>query len=152
MSFGIATEKFKEVPKLDCIGSDRKFHELVVLRGCLSVVSFGDEIEELEIWIRKEYWGKEFSIGIYIPKTLQANDGLNNSSFFLPRKFMRVLCMMRSGEILFKYRNKAVVCMILIPGHFGIFVLHLKGFRDVSGQSFMLQASIGLILLSIPKG
>ncbi|KAL4362387.1 hypothetical protein GQ457_04G024940 [Hibiscus cannabinus] len=113
-----------------------------------SVCGFGAAVRILIPW----YWGKQFSIGFYIPKTLQANDGLNNSSFFLPRKFMRVLCMMRSGEILFKYRNKAVVCMILIPGNFGIFVLHLKGFRDVSGQSFMLQASIGLILLSIPKG
>ncbi|KAK8711829.1 hypothetical protein V6N13_147090 [Hibiscus sabdariffa] len=33
MSFDLATEEFKEVPMPDCIGFNRKFHELVVLRG-----------------------------------------------------------------------------------------------------------------------
>ncbi|KAK8688715.1 hypothetical protein V6N13_087459 [Hibiscus sabdariffa] len=112
MSFDLATEEFKEVPMPDCIGFNGKFHELVVLRGCLSAVSFDDDAEEWEIWVMRECWVKEFSIGVDVTKILWPNDGRvswNNPRYFLPRKCIRVLCLLRSGEIILKYRNKVVV-------------------------------------------
>ncbi|KAL4362268.1 hypothetical protein GQ457_04G024960 [Hibiscus cannabinus] len=93
MSFDLADEQFQEVPMPDCISSDRDLHELVVLRGCLSAVSFDEENKELEIWVMKEYgvresWVKEFSIGACVPRSLQANDeqvSLNSSMYWAPK-------------------------------------------------------------------
>ncbi|KAE8695268.1 F-box and associated interaction domains-containing protein, putative isoform 1 [Hibiscus syriacus] len=117
MSFDLANEQFQKVPGPDCISSDRQFHEIVVLRGCLSAVSFNDDDRELEIWVMKEYdvresWVKEFSIGAYVPRILQPNDvreSLNSSMYYSPKKCMRVLCLLRSGGILLEYKSKAVV-------------------------------------------
>ncbi|MBA0715474.1 hypothetical protein Golax_014367 [Gossypium laxum] len=115
MSFDLGNEQFKEVPRPDCISSDRQFHELVVLRGCLSAVCFDYDNEELEIWVMKEYdvkesWVKEFSIGTYLPKILQPDEreSLDSSMFYMPKTCMRVLCQLRSGGILLEYKIKAL--------------------------------------------
>ncbi|GMI66270.1 F-Box Protein92 [Hibiscus trionum] len=117
MSFDLGTEQFKEVPRPDSVGPDRHIHELVVLRGCLSAVSFNINNKEVEIWVMGEYdvkesWVKEFSIGAYVPKPLQPNDQretLNSSMFYLPKKHMRVLCMLSDGRILLESNNKSLV-------------------------------------------
>ncbi|KAK9027113.1 hypothetical protein V6N11_066992 [Hibiscus sabdariffa] len=55
MAFDLADEQFQEVPMLDCMISwDRELQELVVLRGCLSAVSFEDHRKEMEIWVMRE--------------------------------------------------------------------------------------------------
>ncbi|GMI66269.1 F-Box Protein92 [Hibiscus trionum] len=130
MSFDLANEQFLEVPLPDCMISwDRQFHELVVLRGCLSAVSFEDDNEELEIWVMKEYgvresWVKEFSIGAYVSRLLQPNDeheSLNSSMYYSPKICMRVLSLLTSGGILLEYRSKAVV----------VYDPHCKKFQDL---------------------
>ncbi|KAK8688712.1 hypothetical protein V6N13_087456 [Hibiscus sabdariffa] len=118
ISFDLQTEQFQEVPKPDCCGggSDRCFHHLMVLRGCLSAGAYHVN-EELEIWVMKEYgikesWIKEFSIGTnYLPPTLQQKDLLhfNNAKARFPNSSVRVLCILRNDEILLEYLNRAVV-------------------------------------------
>ncbi|XP_022760071.1 F-box protein At3g07870-like [Durio zibethinus] len=80
-SFDLATEQFQEMHKPDCCVLDRCFHDLMVVRGCLSAGAYHDN-EQLEIWVMKEYsvknsWIKEFTIGTYLPRTLQQNDLLH---------------------------------------------------------------------------
>ncbi|XVE78350.1 hypothetical protein DITRI_Ditri13aG0137900 [Diplodiscus trichospermus] len=115
-SFDLATEQFQDVPRPDCINLTRRFDQLVVLRGCLAAVSYHDDNEQLEIWVMKEYglnesWVKEFSIGTYIPQILQQNghESFNNPRFYFPKRCIRVLCLLRSGEILLEHREKALV-------------------------------------------
>ncbi|KAE8654894.1 F-box and associated interaction domains-containing protein, putative isoform 1 [Hibiscus syriacus] len=116
--FQIMWQQLQEVPMPDSIRSNRHFHELVVLRGCLSAVSFDNDNKELEIWVMKEYgvkesWVKEFSIGAYVPNMSQPNDrrgSLNSSMFCFPKIYIRVLCLWRSnGGILLEYENKSLV-------------------------------------------
>ncbi|KAK9035121.1 hypothetical protein V6N11_077170 [Hibiscus sabdariffa] len=131
MSFDLADEQFQEVPMPDCISSDRELHELVVLQGCLSAVSFDEDNKELEIWVMKEYgerecWVKEFSIGAYVPRSLQANDeqvSLNSSMYWAPKMCMRVVCLLRKGWILLEYRGKSFV--VYDPRHRTFQDLHL---------------------------
>ncbi|EOX93371.1 F-box and associated interaction domains-containing protein, putative [Theobroma cacao] len=127
ISFDLATEQFQEVPRPDCISlSGRRFEQLVALRGCLSSASYHDDNERLEIWVMKEYnvkesWSKEFSIGAYVPPILQQDDTFNNSRFYMYKKCMRVLWQLRSGEILFECRNKALV----------LYDPHCRTFKDL---------------------
>ncbi|KAE8654891.1 Detected protein of unknown function [Hibiscus syriacus] len=121
-SFDLETEQFQQVPKPDCCGSDRCFHHLMVLRGCLSASAYHSN-EELEIWAMKEYgikesWIKEFTIGTnYLPPTLQQNDLLhfNNARARFPNSSVRVLCILRNDEILLEYLNRVVV--VFDPRH-----------------------------------
>ncbi|XVF31861.1 hypothetical protein REPUB_Repub17cG0030800 [Reevesia pubescens] len=115
ISFDLETEQFQEVPKPDCCGSDKCFHHVTGLRGCLSAGAYHDN-EQLEIWVMKEYgmkesWIKEFSIGTYLPQTLQQQDirSFNYSRLRFPNSFVRVLCMLKSGEILLEYKSRALV-------------------------------------------
>ncbi|OMO88931.1 hypothetical protein COLO4_20026 [Corchorus olitorius] len=133
ISFDMETEKFHEIPLPDCCSSSNKptegFDQVVVIRGCLSAVRYGNDSEELEIWVMKEYgvkesWSKEFSIGAYVPKILLERDEsefLIYSRSYLHRKQTRVMCMLRSGELLLEYRNKALV----------VYDPHCKTFKDV---------------------
>ncbi|MBA0617873.1 hypothetical protein Godav_027287 [Gossypium davidsonii] len=131
MSFDLATEQFKEVPRPDVITSNsgRRFHELVILRGCLSAVSFDGNNQELEIWVMKEYavkdsWVKQFNIGAYVPKIFQSNyqcHSSSNSRFYLPKNCIQVLCLLRNGGILLQYGNKAIV----------FYDSHCRTFQDI---------------------
>ncbi|XVE72504.1 hypothetical protein DITRI_Ditri11bG0044600 [Diplodiscus trichospermus] len=113
ISFDLETEQFQEVPKPDCCGSDRCFHHLMVLRGCLSAGAYHDN-EQLEIWVMKEYgmkqsWIKELTIGTYLPQILQQQEKRAfNSRHHFPNSFVQVLCILRSGEILLKYKSRAL--------------------------------------------
>ncbi|XWS31046.1 hypothetical protein CRYUN_Cryun23aG0043300 [Craigia yunnanensis] len=115
ISFDLATEQFQEVPKPACCGLERCFHHLMVLGGCLSAGAYHDN-EQLEIWVLKEYgvkgsWIKEFTIGAYLPQTLQQNDLLhfNNAMACFPNSSVRVLCILKNGEILLEYGNRVLV-------------------------------------------
>ncbi|XVE72502.1 hypothetical protein DITRI_Ditri11bG0044400 [Diplodiscus trichospermus] len=107
VSFDLATEQFQEVPKPDCCGSDRCFHHLMVLGGCLSAGAYHDK-EKLEIWVMKEYGTKESWIKIF---TLQQNDLLqfNYARARSPNSSVRVLSILKNGEILLEYRNRLLV-------------------------------------------
>ncbi|KAK8669445.1 hypothetical protein V6N13_106876 [Hibiscus sabdariffa] len=131
MSFDLATEQFKEVPRPDSISPNRHIHELVVLRGCLSAVSFDNHNKELEIWVMDEYgvkesWVKELSMGAYVPKILQGQpnderESMNSWMIYVPEKYMRVLCMLSSGRILLESNNKSLV----------LYDPHCKTFNDL---------------------
>ncbi|PSR85300.1 F-box/kelch-repeat protein [Actinidia chinensis var. chinensis] len=57
--FDFVEERFKEVPKPDCLGETSKF-DLGVLDGCLCVVLPLDTSQkEFEVWAMKEYGVKE---------------------------------------------------------------------------------------------
>ncbi|KAK6259559.1 hypothetical protein SCA6_014033 [Theobroma cacao] len=114
ISFDLATEQFQEMPKPDCCGLGRCFHHLMVLRGCLSAGAYHDK--QLEVWIMKEYgmkesWVKEFNIGTYLPQTLQQENFrcLKYSRVGFPNSFVRVVCNLKSDEILLDYKSRAFV-------------------------------------------
>ncbi|PON46501.1 F-box domain containing protein [Parasponia andersonii] len=114
ISFDLADEQFREIPKPDHLIL-RNLAYLAVLRGCLSIglyVNYG----KLEIWVMKEYglnesWAKEFNIGSYVPKALEL--GLERSSMISRiakrRSFNRVLYVLKNGKILLEYKCKALV-------------------------------------------
>ncbi|XP_039010374.1 F-box protein At3g07870-like [Hibiscus syriacus] len=130
-SFDLETEQFQQVPKPDCCGSDRCFHHLMVLRGCLSAGAYHDN-EELEIWVMKEYgvkesWIKEFTLGTnYLPPTLQQTDLLhfNNARARFPNSSVRVLCVLRNDEILLEYLSRLVVVFDPSNGTFKELTFH----------------------------
>ncbi|KAK8569005.1 hypothetical protein V6N12_007538 [Hibiscus sabdariffa] len=70
ISLDLETEQFQEAPKPDCCGSDMCLCHLLVVRGCLSVGAFHENDGRLEIWVMKESWIKELSIGSCMPPTL----------------------------------------------------------------------------------
>ncbi|XP_022760072.1 F-box protein At3g07870-like [Durio zibethinus] len=116
ISFYLTTEKFQEfLPKPDYCGLVRCFHQLVVLRGCLSAAAYHDN-DKLEIWVVKEYavkesWIKEFTIGTYLPTTLRQHDlklVLNSKDYF-PETFAGVLWILKNGEILLEYMGRELV-------------------------------------------
>ncbi|OMO52960.1 hypothetical protein CCACVL1_28968 [Corchorus capsularis] len=134
ISFDLATEKFEEIPLPDCSSSNSNlakegFGQVAVLRGCLSALCYEDENEQLEIWVMKEYgvkesWSKEFSTGVFVPKIMleQEDPGsFFNSKYYLHQRQTGVLCLLRSGELLLEYRNKAL----------GIYDPKCRIFRDV---------------------
>ncbi|KAL3754412.1 hypothetical protein ACJRO7_001618 [Eucalyptus globulus] len=73
----------------------------------------------LDIWVMKESWVKDYSIGSYLPKGLQNHDHeeTDDPSCKISRTLMRnrdrsyvrVLGMLRNGQILLEYHNRALV-------------------------------------------
>ncbi|KAJ4826489.1 hypothetical protein Tsubulata_041178 [Turnera subulata] len=116
ISFDLADEQFREVPKPDCGGLNRCNYHLVVLRGCLSAAVYCN-YGRLEIWVMKEYnvkesWVKEYNIGAYMPKGLKQSPDRpfkmwKNSS---NGKVVRALCLLRNGEVLLEYKSRVLVC------------------------------------------
>ncbi|KAF9669603.1 hypothetical protein SADUNF_Sadunf14G0124600 [Salix dunnii] len=113
VSFDLTDEQFREVPKPDCGGLNR-CNDLVVLRGCLSASVYCN-YRRLEIWVMKEYnvkesWVKEYNIGPYLPK------GLKQKPVRPPKiwkndsngRVVGALCVLKNGEILLEYKNRAL--------------------------------------------
>ncbi|KAK9226150.1 hypothetical protein WN943_011197 [Citrus x changshan-huyou] len=115
VSFDIADEQFREVPKPDCGGLNRCNYHLAVLSGCLSVAVYGN-YGKLEIWVMKDYnvkesWAKELNIGAYIPKGLKQSldRPLKIWKNSLNGRVVRVVCILEKGEILLEYKSRVLV-------------------------------------------
>ncbi|KAJ4827168.1 hypothetical protein Tsubulata_049119 [Turnera subulata] len=115
VSFDLEDEQFRKIPKPYCCGSIACGHQLVVLGDCLSAAAFCNN-GKCEIWVMKEYgeqdsWVKEYSIGTYLPRDLEedVDQYFKNSKFYLNSGFVRVLCLLKNGEILLEYECRALV-------------------------------------------
>lgn len=117
MSFDLADEQFREVPRPDCGGLNRCNFHLSVLKGCLAAAVYGN-YGKLEIWVMKDYnvkesWIKEFSIGAYMPKCLKQNLDRDRPLKIWKNapngKVVRVICLLENGEILLEYKNRVLV-------------------------------------------
>ncbi|GMN27844.1 hypothetical protein TIFTF001_001824 [Ficus carica] len=132
VSFDLADEQFKEVPKPDVV----KFSScdyLVELKRCLSAVFYA-KYGELEIWVMKDYgvkesWVKEFHIGRYVPKALE--EELENRVYEISgiakrgrHNYNRVLCVLRNGEILIEKRSRALIIYDPKTGKFKDLMFH----------------------------
>ncbi|KAF5482562.1 hypothetical protein F2P56_003120 [Juglans regia] len=125
ISFDLAEEQFQEVLTPDCYTLNRRKYHLVVLGGCLSAAVYCN-YGRLEIWVMREYgvkesWNKKFSIGNYVPKGLEkdVNQSFKISKINSKGRFhVRVLCILKNGEILLEYKSRALVSYDPISGKF----------------------------------
>ncbi|KAF8043006.1 hypothetical protein BT93_A1368 [Corymbia citriodora subsp. variegata] len=122
ISFDMSNEQFKNVPTPECVHFLLTGCHLVELDGCLSAAVMSVS-GALEIWVMKEYgmqesWIMDYSIGSYLPRDLHnPNNEFNNRSckdsrILTRREYrinVRVLAMLRNGEILLEYRNRVLV-------------------------------------------
>ncbi|KAH7544132.1 hypothetical protein ACOSP7_030798 [Xanthoceras sorbifolium] len=118
ISFDLEEERFREVPMPACGGLNRPYFHLVDLGGCLSAVVYGSP-GQYEIWVMKEYdvkesWIKEFSIGNHVPRSLEEADWnsaevFRDSKLYRKSPFVRVIGLLRTGEVLLKYKCRALV-------------------------------------------
>ncbi|KAF7851082.1 hypothetical protein BT93_L4645 [Corymbia citriodora subsp. variegata] len=122
VSFDMSDEQFKNVPTLECMHFSRDQCHLVELGGCLSAAVLSVS-GALEIWVMKEYgmqesWVMDYNIGSYLPRNLhnpndEFKDRSSKDSRILTRRRsrinVRVLAMLRNGEILLEYHNRALV-------------------------------------------
>ncbi|CAK9180398.1 unnamed protein product [Ilex paraguariensis] len=110
VSFDLADEQFREVPRADSAFLTRCSFYLAVLGGCLSAVVPLD-YGRLEIWSMKEYnvkesWIKEYNIEGHLPTIVRQDlkrpfriwKNVCNS------RIVRVLCLLKNGKILLEYR------------------------------------------------
>ncbi|KAI9176282.1 hypothetical protein LWI28_000742 [Acer negundo] len=116
MSIDLADEKLREVP----IPASKDFKGmcgLVVLGGCLSVVFYRIH-GIIEIWVMKKYdvresWIREFCIGDYVPRQLElepdVDPSFSLSKLYDRRRHIKVLCLLKSGEILLEYMYRVLV-------------------------------------------
>ncbi|CAN1288838.1 F-box protein At3g07870 [Linum perenne] len=123
ISFDLGDEQFREVAKPESGGLSRCNFNLVALKSCLGAAVYCN-YGRLEIWVMKEYnvkesWVKEYSIGAYMPKGLKQNiersykiwrTGLNGR--------VRVLGVLKNGEILLEYKSRVLVCYDAKNGKF----------------------------------
>lgn len=109
ISFDLADDVFGEVPKVDFNVKPRivQYH-LAVLGDCLAVALTLPHYKEggFEIWVMKEYnvkesWMKEFRIGAYTPNP--------NSVTQHVQPLVKVLCLLKNGEILLEYKGGNLV-------------------------------------------
>lgn len=118
VSLDLFDERFREVPgpELSNRTSKRHYH-IAVLGGCLCVaVPLAADFGTLDIWIMKEYdrkesWVKEIRIGIYSPD-LRTRELQRSHSIWrnvLGGRLVRVLCLVKNGEILLEYKGGALV-------------------------------------------
>ncbi|XP_021829982.1 F-box protein At3g07870 isoform X1 [Prunus avium] len=115
ISFDLGDEQFREVPKPEADGLNRWDYHLLVVRSCLAAVfycSFG----KLEMWVMKEYgvkeaWVKELNIASHVPKALKqdVDRSWKISKIAIRGRYVRVLCVLGSGQILLEYKSRALV-------------------------------------------
>ncbi|CAI9294885.1 unnamed protein product [Lactuca saligna] len=114
ISFDLKDEQFKVVTKPNHVTVIRSNFHLAVIRGCLAaVISCG--YGKLEIWVMKEYdsqesWMKEFVIhGVYPARVPNHENHYQIGRPGLSRRMVRVLCVLKNGEILLEYRGGSLV-------------------------------------------
>ncbi|XP_041003950.1 F-box protein At3g07870-like [Juglans microcarpa x Juglans regia] len=121
ISFDLTDEQFREVPSTPLKGT----YELVVLGGCLSAAVYLNS-GTLEIWVMREYdveesWIKKLNIRAHMPKGLEedlTSQIFNNSRIrrhggiwghMSAWSWPRVLCLLKTGEILMEYESRVLV-------------------------------------------
>ncbi|KAK8629859.1 hypothetical protein V6N13_078685 [Hibiscus sabdariffa] len=109
ISFDLTAEQFQAIPLADHVNLERRFFELVALRGHLCVAASNADCG-LDIWVMKEYnvkesWVKEFIIGSYLPKELRSTNG--RIPFF--KSDFSAVCSFKGGKILLKLWRKDLV-------------------------------------------
>ncbi|KGN46585.1 hypothetical protein Csa_004796 [Cucumis sativus] len=125
VSFDLASEEFIDIPKPDYGSLSRCNFQLMNLNDCLSAVvycSYG----KMEIWVMEQYgvkesWVKSFNIGSYMPKGLKQEGTemcFKVSKIVVKGRIVRVVCVLKSGEILLEYRNRALVVFNPSSGKF----------------------------------
>lgn len=118
VSFDLSDELFKEIPK-------PKFHhrwyncQLHHLQGCLATAVFlpannGSCI--FDIWIMEKYgipesWIKKFTIRDYLTQIMGADYRLSMQlrKEFCTGSLVKVLCLLKNGEILLEFRGETLV-------------------------------------------
>ncbi|CAN0927223.1 F-box protein At3g07870 [Linum grandiflorum] len=117
VSFDLEDEQFREVAKPTSGGLSRCNFTLVAVRSCLAAAVYCN-YGRLEIWVMKEYnvkesWVKEFSIGAYMPKGLKQNVEIRSCKIWRTGGFngrVRVLGVLKNGEVLLEYKSRVLVC------------------------------------------
>ncbi|KAI3509655.1 hypothetical protein L1887_25098 [Cichorium endivia] len=114
ISFDLKDEQFKVVAKPPNVTVVRSNYHLADIRGCLAaVISCG--YGKLEIWVMKEYdskesWMKEFVIhGVYPARVPNYEFRHQIGRRALSGRMVRVLCVLKNGEILLEYRGGSLV-------------------------------------------
>lgn len=90
---------------------------MVVLVGCLAA-GFYCAHAIIEIWVMKKYdvresWNREFHIVDYMPRPLElepdVDPSFSLSKLYNRRGHIKVLCLLKSGEILSEYKHRVLV-------------------------------------------
>ena len=113
VSFDLENEQFEDVPKPCCGALNKYDYHLLVIRGCLSAASpcWGGR---LEIWVMRNYgvkgsWSKQYIIKKNVPRGPRIQNGkLDFLKTFKRTRNVRVLCILKNGEILLEYEGKAL--------------------------------------------
>ncbi|KAI3440933.1 F-box domain-containing protein, partial [Psidium guajava] len=115
VSFDLADEQFREVPRPEGGPIGRSNYQVMALRGCLSAIVYCN-YGRLEIWVMKRYnvkesWAREHIIGSYMPKALKQNPNFTPFKMWKSTngRASRVVCGLDSGEILLEYKSRALV-------------------------------------------
>ncbi|KAK9084688.1 hypothetical protein Sjap_025099 [Stephania japonica] len=117
VAFDFATEEFHEVPYPSCPSFSRNMYSLVELGGRLCAVDHSYCNGKVEVWVMKEYnvassWSKDYIVGAHAPVGLNLglnlSDRMRNKWFSL--KYVQVLCLMKTGELLIEYGRQAFAC------------------------------------------
>ncbi|CAN4096287.1 unnamed protein product [Withania somnifera] len=109
VSFDLVDEVFGEVPKVNFNVNARIVqHHLVVLGDCLVVALTLPHYKGggFEIWVMREYnvkesWMKEFKVEAYTPNP--------NSVTQHVQPLVKVLCLLKNGELLLEYKGGNIV-------------------------------------------
>lgn len=102
ISFDLEEEVFKRIPLPNDFDNYYSGYHLSEVNGCLSVAGFSSS-NFLDIWVMKEYnvkesWVREYSI-VHHP----VEKGNQELSRYWKRQLVRVLCVMKNGEILLQF-------------------------------------------------
>ncbi|KAI8005803.1 F-box protein [Camellia lanceoleosa] len=115
VSFDLADEQFREVPRPECGNLIMANYQLTVLGGCLSAVAC-HLYDRYEIWVMEEYsvkesWLKKYNIKDCIRQFMkpefQRPYGIWKN--VLNQRIARVLCIFENGNILMEYRGGVLV-------------------------------------------
>lgn len=124
VSFDLSNDSFREIPNPDSGALKWTSSHLAVLGGFLSAAThLGNGA--LDIWVMKEYgipesWVKMFTLGAYSPRIIgpELQNGGVSLHNFLGGNSVRILCVMKTGEILVEYKGGTLVCYNPDTGEF----------------------------------
>ncbi|CAI9091887.1 OLC1v1026995C5 [Oldenlandia corymbosa var. corymbosa] len=115
VSFDLADETFREVPgpELNHRISRLNYHLAVLGEYLCVAVPLHRVPGTLDLWIMREYnrkesWVKEITVGGYTP-TLRTQEIQRSYGIWSRGKMVRVLCLLRDGEILLEYKGGSLV-------------------------------------------